>query len=101
MLDNRDTPADSNDFHVTHAHAHGEALRKTAKKMGVTLVGKMHECKACSMVKGFRMLISSKTSNGEVKCVFVDLGGKKHVKSVRRKTYPMVNRGDYSRYTFM
>ena len=28
-----------NDFHVAHAHAHEGALRKTAKQMGVTLVG--------------------------------------------------------------
>ena len=41
-------------------------------------------------------------SNRAVKiflCVFVDLAGKKHVKSIGGKKYPMIIRGDYSRYT--
>ena len=33
------------------AHAHEGALRKTAKQMGVTLEGKLQECKGCSMAK--------------------------------------------------
>ena len=74
---NRDTPVDSNDFHIVHAHAHEGALRKTAKQMGVTLEGKLHECKTCSMAKGIRMSIPSKTNSREDKRlsrVFVDLG---------------------------
>ena len=54
---------DINDFHVAHAHAHEGALKKTAKKMGVNLEGEMHECKGCSMAKGFRMSIPKKTDN--------------------------------------
>ena len=93
-----------NDFHVAHAHAHEGALRKTAKQMGVTLVGQLHECKGCSLAKGIWMSIPSKTSNRSVKRlvrVFVDLGGKKHVKSAGGKKYPIIIRDDYSRYTWM
>ena len=57
---NRDTPVDINDFHVAHVHAYEGALRKTAKHMGVTLEGKLHECKGCSMAKGICMSILSK-----------------------------------------
>ena len=51
MLKNRDSPTGINDFHVAHAHAHEGALHKTAKKMGVNVVGKMQECKGCSLTK--------------------------------------------------
>ena len=50
------------------------------------------------------MSIPSKTSNRAVKRlgrVFVDLGGKKHVKSAGGKKYPMIIRDDYSRYAWM
>ena len=59
MPNNRDTPTDINDFHVAHAHAHEGALRKNAKQMGVTFIGKIHECKCCSLAKGIRMSIPS------------------------------------------
>ena len=104
MPKNHDTPTDINDFHVAHAHAHEGALRKTAKQMSITPVGKMHEGKGCSLAKGIRVPIPSKTSNIVVKRlfrVFVDLGGKKHVKSIGGKKYPMVIRDDYSRYTWI
>ena len=94
---NRDTPVDINDFHVAHAHAHEGALRKTAKQMGVTLEGKLHECKGCSLAKGIRMPIPSKTHCREYKRrsrVFVDLGGKKHVTSTGGNKYPMIIRDD-------
>ena len=82
---NRDTLVGINDFHVAHAHVHEGALRKTAKKMDVTLKGKLHECKGCSTAKGIRMSILPKTNSREDKRlsrVFVDLEGKKHVTSV-------------------
>ena len=104
MPRNHDTPTDINVFHVAHAHAHEGALRKTAKQMGITLVGEMHECKGCSSAKGIRMTIPSKTSNRAVKRlfrVFVDLGGKKHAKSIGGKEYPMIIKDDYSRDTWM
>ena len=85
---NHDTPVDINDFHVAHARAHEGALRKTAKKMSVSLEGKLLECKGCSMAKGIRMSILSKTNSREDKRlsrVFVDLGGNKYVTSVRGK----------------
>ena len=62
---NRDTPDDINTFHVAHAHALEEALRKTTKQIGVTLEGELHECKGCSMTKGIRMSIPFKTDNRE------------------------------------
>ena len=62
---NHDTPVDINGFHVAHAHTHEGTLRKTAKQMGVTLEGKLHECKGCSMAKGIRMSILSKTNSRE------------------------------------
>ena len=101
---NHDTPTDINGFHVAHAHAHEGALRRTAKQMCITLVGKMHECKGCSLAKGIRMPIPSKTSNRAVERlshVFVDLGGKKYMKSIGGKKYPMIIRDDYSLYTWM
>ena len=72
---NRDTPFNINDFHVAHAHAHEAALRKTAKQMGVTLEGKLNECKGCSMAEGVRMSMPSKTDSREDKVlsrVFAD-----------------------------
>ena len=104
MPQNADTPTNINDFLVAHAHAHDGALRKTAKQMDITLVGIMHECKGCSLAKGIRMLIPSKTSNRAVERLFrvsVDFGGKKHVKSIGGNTYPMIIKDDYSRYTWM
>ena len=50
------------------------------------------------------MLIPSKKSDRAVKILFrvyVDLGGKKHVKSIGGKNNPMIIRYDYSRYTWM
>ena len=54
-------PVDINAFHAAHAHAHEGALRKTAKQIGVTVKGGLHECKGCSMAKGISMPIPSKT----------------------------------------
>ena len=101
---NRDTPVDINDFHVAHAHAHEGALRKTAKQMGVTLEGKLHECKGCLLAKGIRMSTPSKTHCREDKRlsrVFVDLGGNKHVTSMGGNKYPMIIRDDFSRYAWL
>ena len=102
---NRDTPVDINDFRVAHAHVHEGALRKTAKQMGVTLEVKLHECKGCLLAEGIRMSIPSKTHCREDKRlsrVFVDLGGKKHVTSMRGNKYPtMIIRDDFSRYAWL
>ena len=101
---NRGTPVDINAFHAAHAHAHEGALRKTAKQMGVTLKGKLHEWKGCSMAKGIRMPIPSKTHGRAAKRlfrVFVDLGGKKHVASMEGNKYPMIVRDDFSRHAWM
>ena len=62
---NRDTPVGINGFHVAHAHVHEGAPRKTAKQMGVTPEGKLHECKGCSMAKEIRVSIPSKANSRE------------------------------------
>ena len=101
---NRDTHVDINDFHVAHAHAHEGALRKTAKQMGVTLEGKLHECKGCSLAKGIRMCIPSKTQcrkDRRLSRVFVDIGGKRHVTSMGGNKYPMMIRDYFSRYAWL
>ena len=92
--------------HVAHAHVHVHegALRKTTKQMGVTLVGQIHKCKGFSFAKGIRMSLPCNISNRAIKIlfrVFVDRGGKKHVKSVGGIKYPMTIRDDFSRYTWM
>ena len=78
---NRDTPVDINDFHVAHAHAHEGALRKTAKQMGVTLVGKLHEYKGCLLAKKIRMPIPSKTHCREASKPLVEEKGCDHGKN--------------------
>ena len=79
-------------------------LHKTANEMGVTLEGKLHdECRGCSMAKGIRMSIPSKTNSREDKRlsrVFVDFGGKKHVTSVGGNTCSMIVRNDFSPYAW-
>ena len=100
---NRETPVDINNFHFAHAHAQEGALRKTVKQMGVTLEGKLHECKGCSMAKEIRMSIRYKTDNREDKRLsraFVDLEGKNHVTSVEGDKYRMVVRDDFSPYAW-
>ena len=101
---NRGTPVDINAFHAAHAHAHQGALRKTAKQMGVTLKGELHECKDCSMVMGIRIPIFSKTHGRAAKRLFrviVDLGGEKHIASMGGNKYPMIVRDDFSRQVWM
>ena len=69
--------------------------------MGVTLEGKLHDCKDCSMANKIRMSIPSKTNNhGDKRLsrVFEDPGGKKHVPCVGGDKYPMIVRDDLSRY---
>ena len=98
---NRGTPVDINAFHAAHAHAHEGTLRKTAKQMGVTLKGELHECKGCSEAKGIRIPITSKTHGRAVKRllrVFVHLGGKKLVASMGGNKYPMIVKDDFSRH---
>ena len=101
---NCDTPVDINGFPVAHVHAHEGALRKTARQMGVTLEGKLHECRDCSATKGIRMSIPSKTDcrgDKRLSRVFVDLGGKKHMASMGGNKYPMIIRDDFSRYAWL
>ena len=86
----------------TPIHTHEEALRKTAKQMGVTLKGELYECKGCSMAKCIRMSIPSKTHSQAPKRrfgIFVDLWGKKHVASMGGNKYHlMIVRDGFSRH---
>ena len=43
---------DINILHVSHGHAYEELLRATAKNPGVTLVGRLEECKSYLIAKG-------------------------------------------------
>ena len=72
---NRGAPVDINAFHAAHAHAHEGALRKTAKQISATLKRELHECKGCSMAKGIRMPIPSKTYGRAVYA----LGGREYL----------------------
>ena len=63
MPNNRDTPSNIDNFLVVHVHAHEGALRKTAKQLGVTFEGHMHECKGYSLAKEIIMSVPSKTDN--------------------------------------
>ena len=65
-------------FHQSHGYLHEGLLRETAKQLGVTLVGKLHECKGCSMAKGLRKPIPTCTTTR----VFMDVSGPKLVESV-------------------
>ena len=100
----RYTPVDIDAFHAADAHAHEGALRKTAKQIGVTLKGELHECKSCSVAKGIRIPIPSKTQIRAAERlfrVFVDLEGKRHVASMGGNNYPMIGRDDFSRHAGM
>ena len=70
---NRSIPVDINVVFAAHTRAHEGDLRKTAKQMGVILKGELYKFKGCSMAKGIRMPIPSKTHGQAAKrlfCVF-------------------------------
>ena len=72
--------------------------------MGVTLEGKLHEYKGCSMAKGIRLSIPPKThcrKDKRLSRVFVDLERNKHVTSMGGNKYPMIIRDDFSRYAWL
>ncbi|CAM9476811.1 unnamed protein product [Sphacelaria rigidula] len=54
-------------FHQSHGHLHEDLLRETAKQLGVTLMGKLHECKGYSLAKELRKLIPTSTTTRAAK----------------------------------
>ena len=75
-----------NEFHNIYAHSHERLLRTTAKRLDIELVGDMHACTGCSMSNAIRKRIShepKRRSDKTLGKVFVDLGRRKDVASVR------------------
>ncbi|CAN0507528.1 unnamed protein product, partial [Discosporangium mesarthrocarpum] len=92
---------DINLFHYSYGHAHEHALRHTARRMGVTLVGKLETCSGCGMGKSIRLAIPSHTKNravSKLSTLFMDLSGKKAVSSLGGSWYNAVIRDDFSRF---
>ncbi|CAM9785325.1 unnamed protein product [Discosporangium mesarthrocarpum] len=54
---------DINLFHCSYGHAHEHALRLTARRMGVALVGKLETCSGCGMGKSIRLAIPLHTTD--------------------------------------
>ena len=101
----RDTIVDIIDFHVAHTHAHEGALRKTAKQVGVTLEGKLHECKSCSIAERTACPSHSTKTNSRgdkrLSRVFVNLGGNKNVTSMGGNKYPRIISDGFLRYAWL
>ena len=76
-------------------------LKNTAARLGIKLVGKMHECAAgFSMTKGFRKGIPHSTDNRaseKLGRVFVDPYGRKMIASLGKMFYPMIIKDGYTR----
>ena len=95
---------DINLFHQSHGHLHEGLLRATAKQLGVTLVGKLHECKGCSIAKGLRKPIPTSTTTRAVKPferVFMDVSGPKVTESAGGMKYSFLIRDGFSRKIWM
>ncbi|CAN0027935.1 unnamed protein product, partial [Sphacelaria rigidula] len=91
-------------FHQSQGHLHGGLLRETAKQLGVTLVGKLHECKGCAMAKGLRKPIPTSTTTRAAKPserVFMDASGPKLVESAGGMKCSFFIRDDFTRKIWM
>ena len=85
---NLDTGVDINELHCSFGHVYKELLLETAKQRRVTLTGKLHECKGCSMAKGRKKSIAKTTKSHADKRggrVFLDVCGPKSVRSIGGK----------------
>ncbi|CAN0395530.1 unnamed protein product, partial [Discosporangium mesarthrocarpum] len=95
---------DINLFHCSYGHAHEHALRLTARRMGVKLVGKLETCSGCGMGKSIRLAISSHTTDtgvSKLSRLFMDLSGKKAVSSLGGNWYNAIIRDDFSRFMWV
>ena len=91
-------------LHCSYAHVNEELLRATARKLGVTLTGKLSPCIGCSMAKGLPKAIHKTTSTRASKKLgrmFVDLCSPKHVLAAGSKRYTMIVRDDFTRFTWL
>ena len=96
------TDVDINAYHRSAAHAHPRLLRETAKQQGVTLKSgvKLLPCFGCSSAKGISASVQKTTlkrSDKKPGRIFVDLSGKKPVKSRGGKQYAIIFRDDKTR----
>ncbi|CAN0413361.1 unnamed protein product, partial [Discosporangium mesarthrocarpum] len=92
---------DINLFHCSYGHAHEHALRLTARRMGVTLVGKLETCSGCGMGKSIRLAIPSHTTDravSKLSRLFMDLSGKKAVPSLGGNWFNAIILDDFSRF---
>ncbi|CAM9933068.1 unnamed protein product [Sphacelaria rigidula] len=95
---------DINSFHQSHGHLHEGLLPETAKQLGVRLVGKLHECKGCSMAKGLRKPIPTSTTTRAAKPferVFIDASSPKLVESAGGMNDYFFIREDFTRKIWM
>ena len=69
---------DWNVFHASVGHMSRELLSATAKSMGVTLTGHLHQCEGCLAARGIRKSIPKSTETRSVKPfgrIYCDLTG--------------------------
>ena len=73
--------------------------------MGVTLEGKLHECKSCSVAEGTASPSHPTKTNSRgdkrLSRVFVELGGNKNVTSMGGDKYPRIISDGFLRYAWL
>ncbi|CAM9193724.1 unnamed protein product, partial [Choristocarpus tenellus] len=92
------TNVNTNLFHRSYGHIHEALIKSITTSMGITLVGELEPCAACSMSKEIRKGVRSSTSTRAVRMlcrVLVDLSGKRATLSIGVKQYTMIIRDDY------
>ncbi|CAN0465185.1 unnamed protein product, partial [Discosporangium mesarthrocarpum] len=87
--------------HCPYGHAHEHALRLTARRMGVTLVGKLETCSGCGMGESIRLAIPSHTTDravSKLSRLFMDLSRKKAVPSLGENWFNAIVGDDFPRF---
>ena len=97
---------DINAYHRSTGHTHHRLLIHSAKQQGVSFKSnvKLQPFMGCSAAKEIRTPVKKHTdcrSDDKVGQVFVDLSGKKPVKSHGENQYAMIFRDDMSRMTWI
>ena len=99
-----ETAVDINVFNGVHGHSNEILLRKTAKSLGVELLGTLRYCTCCSMAKAFLQPIPSSTKSrpsDKLRRVFDDLSGRKTAPSLLGRKYIILVKDDLSRYAWV
>ena len=95
------TAANINEFNCSHGHMHEDLLPKTAKQIGLKVQGQLVACQGCWEAKGVRKPVKqfscTRATTPAERC-FVDLSGRKSVKSMGGKEYMRIARHDFSRF---